>query len=206
MKVILLNGSAHSNGSTYRALSQLAKTLEENDIDIKLIQIGTDTIRGCIGCGKCKEIGKCVFDDVVNELVDLVSNSDGFVVGSPVYYGSANGSLISLLDRMFYSSDEKFYNKIAASIVVARRAGTTASIDQINKYFASKQMPIITSTYWNMVYGNNEKEVLFDEEGIETIYNLAINMVWILKCVENGKNIGINPPMRKKTKRTNFIR
>lgn len=206
MRVVLLNGSAHSNGSTYQALSQFSKTIEEHGIETKLIQLGNDAVRGCIGCGKCKEIGRCVFDDIVNELVDLVSESDGLVVGSPVYYGSANGSLISLLDRMFYSSDEKFYNKIAASIVVARRAGTTASIDQINKYFASKQMPIITSTYWNIVHGNNAKEVMLDDEGIQTINNLAINMAWILKCVENGKKYGINPPMCKKTKKTNFIR
>ena len=173
MRVVLLNGSAHSNGSTYQALSQFSKTIEEHGIETKLIQLGNDAVRGCIGCGKCKEIGRCVFDDIVNELVDLVSESDGLVVGSPVYYGSANGSLISLLDRMFYSSDEKFYNKIAASIVVARRAGTTASIDQINKYFASKQMPIITSTYWNIVHGNNAKEVMLDDEGIQTINNLG---------------------------------
>ena len=206
MKVVLLNGSPNENGCTYTALSEVAKTLEENNVETEILQIGKEPVRGCIACMGCKKAGKCVFDDMANEYVKKVTESDGFIVGSPVYYASANGSLISLLDRIFYSSGDKFEFKPGAVVASARRAGTTATIDELNKYFGIKQMPLISSSYWNMVHGNTPEEVMQDEEGLQVMRNLARNMAWILKCIENGKKDGINLPENESGARTNFIR
>ena len=194
MKVLLLNGSPHINGCTFTALKEVADWLNRNDIDTEIMSIGT-VKHGCIACGKCKELGHCVFDDDnVNTIAAKIREADGIVVGSPVYYSSPNGSLIAALDRIFYSSGRAFAHKPAAAVVSARRAGTTTALDDITKYFTIVEMPVVSSTYWTMVHGNTPEEVKKDVEGIHTMKNLAINMAWLLKCIEAGKIAGIATP------------
>lgn len=206
MKVLLLNGSPHEKGCTYTALSEVAKTLNECGINTEMIQIGNRAIRGCIGCGGCSGKGRCIFDDdAVNEIITKMEAADGLVVGSPVYFASPNGNLLSLLDRLFYAGN-CFAHKPAAAVVSARRAGTTVSLDDLNKYFTIKQMPVVSSNYWNMVHGNCPEEVLQDVEGLQTMRNLARNMAWLLECIECGKQNGIQAPEAEKKVWTNFIR
>ena len=207
MKVLLINGSPRAKGCTFTALSEVAKALEENGIETEIAQIGNKAIRGCIGCGGCAGKGRCVFDDdVTNEMIAKVKEADGIVVGSPVYYSSPNGNLISMLDRLFYAAGEYFVHKPAAAVASARRAGTSATLDDLQKYFTIKQMPIVSSTYWNMVHGSCPEDVLKDEEGLQTMRNLGKNMAWLLKCIENGKNNDILPPEAETGSKTNFIR
>ncbi len=205
MKVLLVNGSPHKEGCTYTALSEIAKTLNENDIETEIFWIGTKAIGGCIACGRCRKIGKCTFDDVVNEFTDKAGEADGFIFGSPVYYAAASGQITSFLDRVFYSNGGLFTRKPGAVVCSARRGGTTATYDQLNKYLGITQMPIISSTYWNMVHGNTPEEVLQDEEGLCTMRQLGHNMAFFLRCIEVGKNEGIKPTDIPKVK-TNFIR
>ena len=210
MKVILVNGSPNKKGCTYTALTEIAKTLETYDIETEVFWIKTKPITGCIACGKCAELGKCTFDDVVNEFVEKAYDADAFVFGSPVYYASANGSMVSFLDRSFYSNShgagaEAFKNKPGAVICSARRGGTTATYDQLIKYLGISQMPIISSFYWNMVHGNSPEEVMQDEEGLGTMRQLAHNMAFFLKCIEAGEEKGITLTQEPKP-RTNFIR
>ena len=207
MKVLLINGSPRAKGCTFTALSEVAKALEENGIETEIAQIGNKAIRGCIGCGGCAGKGRCVFDDdVTNEMIAKVKEADGIVIGSPVYYSSPNGNLISMLDRLFYAGGEYFVHKPAAAVASARRAGTSATLDDLQKYFTIKQMPIVSSTYWNMVHGSCPEDVLKDEEGLQTMRNLGKNMAWLLKCIENGKNNDILPPEAETGSKTNFIR
>ncbi|WP_407392806.1 flavodoxin family protein [Methanobrevibacter sp.] len=210
MKVILVNGSPHKNGCTYTALSEVEKILKEYDIETEIFWIKTKAITGCIACGKCAELGKCAFDDVVNEFVEKAYDADAFVFGSPVYYAGANGSMTSFLDRAFYSNShgagaEAFKNKPGAVVCSARRAGTTATYDQLIKYLGISQMPIISSFYWNMVHGNTPEEVMQDEEGLGTMRQLAHNMAFFLKCLEAGEEKGVTLTQETKP-RTNFIR
>lgn len=206
MKVLLINGSPNEKGCTYTALSEVAKTLEECSIETEIVQIGKQAVRGCIGCGGCAGKGRCVFDDdMVNEYLAKMEEADGLIIGSPVYFASPNGNLISLLDRLFYAG-KSFAHKPAAAVVSARRGGTTVSLDDIQKYFTIRQMPIVASTYWNMVHGNKPEEVLQDKEGLQTMRNLGRNMAWMLKCIDAGKQKGIMPPVAEKDCRTNFIR
>lgn len=213
MKVLLVNGSSKSNGCTYTALSEIAGTLEKEGIESEIFNTGSTgstgsmPVRDCIGCGKCRELnGKCVFgDDIINELIEKAEVSDGFVFGTPVYYAHPSGRILSVLDRAFYAGGSAFNHKPGAAIASARRAGTTASIDVLNKYFTIAQMPVVSSTYWNMVHGNTPEDVLKDEEGLQTMRNLAKNMAWLLKCIETGKKSGIELPDNKKEYRTNFI-
>ncbi len=206
MKVLLLNGSPRMNGCTFTALSEVANTLKECGIDTEIVQIGNQAIRGCIGCGGCAGKGRCIFnDDVVNEVIAKMEKADGLVIGSPVYFASPNGNLLSLLDRLFYAGD-CFAHKPAAAVVSARRAGTTVSLDDLNKYFTIKQMPVVSSNYWNMVHGSCPEDVQQDEEGLQTMRNLARNMAWMLKCIECGRQNGIKPPVAEKKVWTNFIR
>ncbi|HWQ58539.1 MAG TPA: flavodoxin family protein [Clostridia bacterium] len=205
MKVILINGSPNEYGCTYTAMAEIAKTLGQNGIESEIIHIGKRPIRGCQDCEVCGG-DHCVFnDDVVNLVVERMRKADGLVVGSPVYYASANGSVISLLDRAF-GVGGCFAHKPAAAIASARRAGTTATIDELNKYFLIAQMPVVSSTYWPMVHGNTPEEVLKDEEGMQTMRNLARNMVWLLRSIEAAKKAGIEPPVAERDYRTNFIR
>lgn len=211
MKVLLVNGSPNKNGCTFTALSEIQKTLAEEAIESEIFWIGKKTIGGCIACGQCKEKGKCVFEDKVNEFTALARETDGFIFGSPVYYSGINGSLMSFMDRAFFSSGGQSLNpftlKPAAAVVSARRAGTTSSIDQINKYFMIQQMPIVSSRYWNMVHGNTPEQVLQDSEGMQIMRILARNMAWMLKLIEAGKNEGIPLPKQEdKIYFTNFIR
>lgn len=205
MKVLLVNGSSRSNGCTYTALNEVARSLEEENIETEIFFIGNEPLRDCIACRKCKETGRCVFDDQVNEFVEKAKNCDAFVFGSPVYYAHPSGRLLSFMDRIFYSGGMNFAFKPAAAVLSARRAGTTASFDVINKYFTINSMPIISSTYWNHVHGNEPKEVLQDEEGLMTMYNIGKNMAWLMKCIALGRENGIAVPENEKIL-TNFVR
>lgn len=209
MKVLLVNGSCNKNGCTFTALSEIAKVLNAEDIETEIIQIGNAPIRDCIGCKVCRNTNslKCVFeDDIVNEIIEKAKNANGFIFGSPVYYAHPSGRLISLMDRVFYAGGGVFAFKPAAAIVSARRAGTTASLDVINKHFSLNKMPIVPSNYWNMVHGNTPDEVRQDLEGLQIMRNLGHNMAWLLKCIEAGQKAGINYPEIEAKVRTNFIR
>ncbi|MDE5603996.1 MAG: flavodoxin family protein [Eubacterium sp.] len=211
MKVLLVNGSPHKEGCTYTALSEIAKTLNEEDIETEIFWIQNKPIGGCVSCHSCIKLGKCVFDDVVNEFREKAMEADGFVFGSPVHYAAASGNITAFMDRLFYSDfcgnkGRSFKFKPAAAIVSARRAGTTAAFDQLNKYFTISQMPVISSRYWNMVHGATAEEVLQDEEGMQSMRILARNMAYFLKCIDAGKKAGVPLPAREKTIMTNFIR
>lgn len=206
MKVLMLNGSAHVNGTTCAALNEIGKTLEQEGIEYEIFQIGGEAIRDCIGCGGCGEKG-CVFsDDKVNEFIAKAKEADGFIFGTPVYYAHPSGRVLSFLDRVFYSSGRAFAFKPGAAVAVARRGGTSASLDVLNKYFGISQMPIVGSTYWNMAHGVNGEQAKLDAEGMQTMRNLARNMAWMLKCFQAGKEQGIPLPQAERTERTNFIR
>lgn len=205
MKVLLINGSPHENGTTKRALEEVAKTLNAACIETEIITVGNKKIEGCSGCGACRKTGKCVKNDIVGEVLEKAEFADGIIVGSPVYYASINGTLKCFLDRLFYSGSV-FSHKVGAAVVCARRAGTTASIDIINKYFAISNMVIASSSYWNMVFGANEKDAEKDEEGLQTMRNLGKNVAWLVKLIDEGKRNGIMPPAVEKKIKTNFIR
>lgn len=207
MKVLMINGSAHEKGCTYTALSTVAAALQEEGIDSEIVQLGGEPYRDCIGCRACRKLGKCVFDDdIVNKLVEKAKSADGFVFGTPVYYSHPSGRLLSVLDRAFYSGGAAFAYKPAAAVASARRAGTIASIDVINKHFTINNMPVISSTYWNEVHGNTPEDVLQDKEGLQTMRNLGKNMAWALKLIEEGKKLDIAAPVPESGARTDFIR
>lgn len=206
MKVLMLNGSPKENGNTYNALLEIGKQLEKEGIDYEIFQIGGKPVRDCIGCGQCSEQG-CVFtDDDVNEFVCKAKEADGFVFGTPVYYAHPSGRILSFLDRAFYSGSRYFAHKPGASVAVARRGGTSASFDVLNKYFGISQMPVAGSTYWNIAHGRVPGEVTQDEEGMQTMRNLARNMAWMMKCFDAGKKAGVDAPEAERDFRTNFIR
>ena len=211
MKVLLINGSPYQKGCTFTALSEIANTFQQEGIDSDIYWIGNKPVGGCIGCFQCAKKQKCVFDDKINEFTKLATEYDGFIFGSPVYYSGMNGSLMSFMDRAFFSASAQnphpFRFKPAAAVVSARRAGTTSALDQINKYFLHQQMPVATSRYWNMVHGNTPEEVRQDEEGLQTLRYLARNMAWLLKLKEAGEKAGVSEPSQEKTRvATNFIR
>ena len=207
MKVILFNGSTHTNGCTAQALTIVANTLNQQGIETEILSIGTTAIHDCIACRNCKKgAHTCVFkDDCVNTWLEKVQNADGFVFGSPVYYAHPTGAILSAMDRLFYAGGQFMRHKPAAAILTARRAGTTASMDVINKYFAFNQMPIITSTYWNQVYRDSNGTPTADAEGTQVMQHLANNMAWLLKCIAAGKQQGITAPAQAKTTFTNFV-
>lgn len=206
MKVLMLNGSAHQKGNTYDALTEIGKTLEQEGIEYEIFQMGGAPVRDCIGCGKCSEKG-CIFeDDQVNEFVAKAKEADGLVFGTPVYYAHPSGRVQSFLDRVFYSSSKAFAFKPGAAVAVARRGGTSASFDVLNKYFGISQMPVAGSTYWNLVHGCVQGEAKQDAEGMQTMRNLARNLAWMMKCFEAGKNAGVELPKTERSERTNFIR
>nr|UWI51457.1 flavodoxin family protein [Clostridioides difficile] len=209
MKVLLINGSAREKGCTYTALSHVASTLEEEQIKTEIYQIGKKPIGGCISCMKCVETGNCVFDDKVNEVREKAKEIDGFIFGTPVYYGSANSSLISFMTRLFFpdlvTGGNTFALKPAACVISARRAGTSATFDVLNKFFTVSQMPVISSQYWNMVHGNRPEEVLQDLEGLQIMRVLARNMAWFLKCKEAGQRAGVAMPIKEEHLVTSFI-
>ena len=206
MKVILVNGSPHEKGCTYTALTEVQKTLEKNEIETEIFWVGNKSISGCLGCGNCIKTRKCFMEDKVNEFLEKVPEADGFVFGTPVHFASGSGMITSFMDRAFYGRRELFKNKLASAVVSCRRGGATSTFDQINKYFAMNNMPIVTSQYWNMVHGSKPEDVLKDEEGLQTMRTLANNMSWLLKCIETGKKSGIKEPENEKIISTNFIR
>ncbi len=207
MKVLLVNGGPHENGCTFTALNEIKNTLEQNGVEAEIFNIGKSPVRGCIGCGGCaNNDGYCVFsDDVVNTLIDKAKDADGFVFGSPVHYASPAGALCAVLDRAFYAGSKFFAYKPGAAVVSCRRAGTTASLDVLNKYFMINNMPVVSSQYWNMVHGAKAEDVLKDEEGLQIMRTLGKNMAWLLKNIEAGRNAGIAVPESEPKKRTNFI-
>ena len=187
MKALLINGSPRERGCTYTALSELARALEAEGIETELVQAGASTTHGCIACGKCRETGKCVFDDVVNETAPKLAEADALVIGAPVYYASPAGGAISFMDRLFHSTGIDMTMKVGASVVSCRRGGNTASFDVLNKYFTIAGMPIASSQYWNMVYGSTPEEVRKDLEGLQTMRTLGRNMAFLMKSIALGK-------------------
>ena len=205
MKVLLVNGSYHEKGCTYTALAEVAKALNANGVETEIYWLGQNQVSGCKGCWACKKIKKCVIDDGVNEFVAKAAEFDGFVFGSPVYYASAAGALVSFMDRVFYSGGKNLAFKPAAAVVSCRRAGASTTFDVINKYFTINNMPIVGSNYWNEIHGNTAEEAAQDAEGLQTMRMLGNNMAWLLKCIALGKEAGIAPETEKKIW-TNFIR
>ena len=206
MKVLLLNGSPHPKGCTYTALMEIAKTLEKHNIAWEPVQIGSQVVPGCLGCGKCKGGNPCIIDDGVNALAARLEEFSGMVIGSPIYYAGPSGQCTAFLDRLFYSASSKLKGKPGAAIVSCRRGGASAGYDRLNKYFGISSMPIVTSQYWNQVHGNTPEEVLKDEEGMQTMRTLGENMAWLLKCIAAGKAAGVPDPEDEPKVRTNFIR
>ena len=205
MKVLLVNGSPHANGSTYTALHEMEQTFEKAGIETDLLHIGNKDIRGCVACGHCKKHGKCAFDDIVNATASKFEACDGLVVGSPVYYASANATLIAFLDRLFYSTPFDKTMKVGAGIVSARRGGLSATFDELNKYFTICGMPVASGQYWNSIHGNNAEEAAQDAEGLQIMRTLANNMAFLMKSIALGKEkYGL--PEKEPFNRTNFIR
>lgn len=206
MKVLMLNGSSHINGTTMAALTEVGKALEEDGIEYEIFQIGGGLVADCLGCGQCTENG-CIFsDDAVNAFVAKAKEADGYIFGTPVYYAHPSGRIQSFLDRVFYSSGKHFAHKPGASVAVARRGGTATTFDVLNKYFGITQMITVGSTYWNQVHGRNAEDAAKDLEGMQTMRNLGHNMAWVLKCLEAGKEKGLVPPTADRSNQTNFIR
>ena len=187
MKVLLINGSPRANGCTAAALQEMISVFEAEGAETELVHVGNKNIRGCIACGSCLKNGKCVFDDLVNEIAPKFEAADGLVIGSPVYYASPNGTALSFMDRLFYSTRFSKHMKVGAAVVSARRGGNTASFDVLNKYFSISGMPIATATYWNQVHGFTAEDVKKDAEGLQTMRNLARNMVFLMKAIADGR-------------------
>ncbi|SDX01453.1 Multimeric flavodoxin WrbA [Lachnospiraceae bacterium KHCPX20] len=196
-KVILLNGSAHQYGCTATALDEMVKVFHEEGVETEIIQVGTKPVRGCISCGICEDLGRCVFDDLVNEVAPKFEEADGLVIGSPVYYGSPNGNLLSFLDRLFYSTSFSKQMKVGAAVVSCRRGGNTASFDVLNKYFMISSMPVASSTYWNQVHGFTAEDVKKDLEGLQTMRNLARSMSFMIKAFADAKEKYGYPELEK---------
>lgn len=205
MKVLFVNGSPKKNGNTAYALSQMAEVFESLGVESEILHIGNQAIRGCIACGTCAKKGQCVFDDAVNEAAPKFQEADGIVVGSPVYYASANATLVAFLDRLFYSTAFDKRMKVGASVVIARRGGCSATFDELNKYFTISGMPVASSSYWNSVHGRTPGEAAEDAEGIVTVRNLARNMAFLMKSIALGREqLGL--PQLEERVATNFIR
>ena len=205
MKVLLVNGSPHPRGCTYTALEEVARALNENGVESEIVQIGHLNVRGCISCERCETLGHCVFNDAVNEVAEKFKEADGIVIGSPVYYASANGTLISFLDRLFYMGGFDKSMKVGACVVSCRRGGASATFDELNKYFTISSMPVAPSNYWNSIHGNTREEALQDLEGLQIMRNLGKNMAFLIKSIALGKEkYGL--PKKEKKIVTSFIR
>lgn len=209
MKVLLVNGSPHKEGCTYTALTEIASELDKNGISSDHFWIGNRPIAGCIACGACSQTGRCFRDDVVNEFIDKIKDYDGFIFGSPVHFASTAGAMVSFMDRVFYAGAYRgklMAGKPAATVASCRRAGSTATLDQLNKYIVFSNMPMVPSQYWNMVHGNTPEEVRQDIEGLQIMRTLGQNMAWMLKCFDAGRQVGVENPVYEKFTPTNFIR
>ena len=207
MKVLIINGSPHTNGNTATALNEMIKIFEAEGVETNLVQVGNKAVRGCIGCWKCQETGKCIFNDIVNETAPLFEEADGLVVGTPVYYASAAGTTVTFMDRLFASTNTRFDKtmKVGACVVISRRGGSTATFDELNKYFTMTQMPVASSQYWNMAFGLSQGEVEKDGEGLQTMRVLARNMTFLMKSIALGKEkFGL--PEKETWTPTHFIR
>lgn len=204
MKVLVLNGSPRGNGNTAIALDEMKKVFEADGVETEIIRVGHLDVRGCIACGRCSQLGKCAFDDIVNEIAAKLEEADGLVLASPVYYASANATLIALLDRLFYSASCDMRMKVGASVVCARRGGCSATFDELNKYFTISNMPIASSQYWNSIHGRGPGEADMDEEGKQTMRVLARNMTFLMRSIALGKEkYGL--PETEERKWTHFI-
>ena len=203
MKVLILNGSPRSHGCTARALEEVEKTLHEEGIETETVLVGNKDVRGCIACRSCASTGKCVFDDIVNEIAPKFESADGIIIGTPVYYAGSNGTILSLLDRLFFSTHFDKSMKVGASVISSRRAGSTSAYDEVNKYFGICSMPIATSTYWNEVHGSKAEDVEKDKEGLQTMRNLGRNMAFLMKSIQLGKE-KYSLPKNEKDTFTNF--
>ena len=207
MKVLMLNGSPHEKGCTYTALEQVGQALASQGVEYEILHMGPAPVRDCIGCKACVKLGRCAFkDNQVNEFVEKARQADGFVFGSPVYFAHPTGGVLSFLDRAFYSCKSAFFAKPGAAVVSARRGGCVSSYDVMNKYFGIANMPQVGSSYWNMVHGNVPEEVLQDLEGLQTMHNIGLNMAWLLKSIQAGKEAGVQAPQLETGHRTNFVR
>ncbi|GHV72656.1 FMN reductase [Bacteroidia bacterium] len=206
MRVLLINGSPHEKGCTYTALSEVAQALNAEGVETEIYHLGSKPMQGCTACGSCRKLKKCVFEDQVNEIIEKAKTMDGFIFGSPVYYSGVNGTMTAFLNRLFYAGSSHFAYKPGAAVVSARRAGTTATLDQLNKYFTISNMPVVSSQYWNMVHGNTPDEVRQDLEGMQIMRTLGRNMAWLLKSIEAGKQAGLTRPEAEQRIGTNFIR
>ncbi|MGM9662838.1 MAG: flavodoxin family protein [Oscillospiraceae bacterium] len=206
MKVLLINGSPHEQGCTYTALREVADTLEGEGVEAEILHVAAKPVGGCLGCGYCKRAGRCVQEDIVNEVLAKLDEADGFVFGSPVHFASASGAMTAFMDRLFFAGGDKLRLKPAACVVSARRGGATAAFDQLNKYPTIREMPLVSSCYWNMVHGNTPEEVRQDAEGLQGMRVLGRNMAWLLRCLAAGKAAGVPLPEREKPIATNFIR
>lgn len=206
-KFLFINGSPNENGCTQAAMDEVIHVLNENGIETEKLWLGKKAMPDCMACMKCQEIGKCVFQDQVNEIGARIDEFDGIIVGSPVYYGGPNGRLTSFLDRLFFSvPDDKFNGKLGASIVSCRRGGASAAFERLNQYFLMENMHVVSSQYWNQVHGFSAEDVKKDEEGLQTMRTLARNIVWLLESIEAGKQNGIEAPVHEEKSFTNFIR
>lgn len=205
MKVLILNGSPRVNGNTTLALKEMETVFAAQGIEVETVQVGTKTVRGCVACGSCHKTGKCVFDDIVNELAPKLEAADGLVVASPVYYAAANATLVAVLDRLFYSTNFSKRMKVGASVAVARRGGCSATFDQLNKYFTISGMPIASSQYWNSVHGGLPGQAAEDAEGLQTMRTLAANMAFLMKSIALGRET-YGLPQQEPHIYTNFIR
>lgn len=208
MKVLLVNGSPHKNGSTAEALKTVEASLNSCGIETETVLVGDKTIKGCQGCAKCSKRtkGECITDDIVNEVYKRVDEFDGFIFASPVHYASADGAICAFMDRLFYASSDRFFYKPAAAVVCCRRGGGTTAFDRINKYFQISNMPVVSSKYWCVVHGSSAEDVRKDLEGMQILRTLGKNMAWLLKCIEAGKNAGVEKPESEEPCVTNFIR
>lgn len=206
MKVLLVNGSPHEHGCTYTALNEMEGVFAKHGIETEILWLGKGDVPGCMGCGACRKIGKCVRNDIVNETAAKLGEYDALIAGSPVYYAAPNGQICAFLDRLFYSAGGKLAGKLGAAVVSCRRGGASAAFDRLNKYFTINCMPIVSSNYWNQIHGNTAEEAKQDLEGLQTMRTLAGNMAWLLKCVEAGRKAGVPEPEREPKILTNFIR
>ncbi|MCD8309568.1 MAG: flavodoxin family protein [Clostridia bacterium] len=207
MSVIMLNGSPHKEGCTYTALTIIAKELKDQGIDSEIIWLGSEPVRGCVGCGSCASTAKCVYNgDNINAIAERLRSAEGYVFGAAVHYASPNGSMVAAMDRLFYSAGRYMKNKPAAAVVSARRAGTTASLEVLNKYITINNMIMVPSTYWNMVHGSHPEDVLKDEEGVSVMRAVGSNMAWLVKLLRSAKGTELESPVAIPKARTNFIR
>lgn len=205
MKVLLINGSPNKTGCTYTALHEVETTLHKHGIETEMLYLGKHPVAGCIACMKCFETGYCFREDAVKEIQKRIDEFDAIILGSPVYYSGASGQIVSFLNRLFFAMEGRMAGKLGASVVSCRRGGASATFEQLNQYFTISNMPIVASQYWNSVHGFTPEDVRKDAEGLQTMRTLGENMAWLLKCIDSGRNAGIDKPIYEPQLRTHFI-